>query len=202
MQTTIELNGEFHRTFKIAELTHPGRPSDQTVQVRVQLIQGELSELAAGLAARSYREVLDALTDLSYVVDGTWRTFGLTESKRESDCRHLAIAGILDLRVNLHHLAELQLALAKFIYCVELMHIGDFAHRLQALQDALDAAWRRLGFMPVRYEAYCEVHRSNMSKLDVNGQPIISASGKIKKGPNFSEPDLTPFLKKLGYPCD
>lgn len=35
-----------------------------------------------------------------------------------------------------------------------------------------------------------EVHRSNMSKLGVDGKPIYRADGKIAKGPNYSPPDL------------
>ena len=39
-----------------------------------------------------------------------------------------------------------------------------------------------------------EIHRSNMSKLDADGQPIVRADGKVMKGPNYTEPDLTSIL--------
>lgn len=42
--------------------------------------------------------------------------------------------------------------------------------------------------------AFAEVHRSNMSKLGADGEPILREDGKILKGPNFEAPDLTPFL--------
>jgi predicted HAD superfamily Cof-like phosphohydrolase len=35
------------------------------------------------------------------------------------------------------------------------------------------------------------VHRSNMTKLDDNGQPIMRADGKVLKGPNYQPPDFT-----------
>lgn len=35
-----------------------------------------------------------------------------------------------------------------------------------------------------------EVHRSNMSKLDANGQALHREDGKILKGPNYSPPQL------------
>ena len=41
-----------------------------------------------------------------------------------------------------------------------------------------------------------EVQRSNMSKLDENGQPIKRADGKILKGPNFFLPDLKGILEQ------
>lgn len=41
-----------------------------------------------------------------------------------------------------------------------------------------------------------EVQRSNMSKLDENGNPIYREDGKIMKGPNFSEPDLKSIIEE------
>lgn len=39
-----------------------------------------------------------------------------------------------------------------------------------------------------------EVHRSNMSKLQEDGTPLLREDGKVLKGPNFSEPDLGKLL--------
>lgn len=41
--------------------------------------------------------------------------------------------------------------------------------------------------------ALSEVNRSNWSKFE-NGEPIFDENGKIKKGPNYSPPDLKAFL--------
>jgi len=41
-----------------------------------------------------------------------------------------------------------------------------------------------------------EVHRSNLSKLGLDGKPIFRADGKALKGPNYSPPDL----KKVLFP--
>ena len=43
-------------------------------------------------------------------------------------------------------------------------------------------------------DCFAEVHRSNMSKLGEDGEPIYREDGKVLKGPNFSEPDLTSVL--------
>ena len=40
-------------------------------------------------------------------------------------------------------------------------------------------------------DAMNRVFDSNMSKLDENGCPIFRADGKVLKGPNYKEPDLT-----------
>ena len=39
-------------------------------------------------------------------------------------------------------------------------------------------------------EALDRVHKSNMSKLDENGNPIFRADGKVLKGPNYAPPNL------------
>ena len=39
-----------------------------------------------------------------------------------------------------------------------------------------------------------EVQRSNMSKLGSDGKPIYNNNGKVKKGPNYFEPDLSKFI--------
>lgn len=93
--------------------------------IRIQLIQEELAELAAAFIARDPVECLDALVDLSYVVDGTYLTTGLADYKE---------AGLM------------------------------------------------------------EVHRSNMSKLDSAGNPILGASGRILKSDQYSPPDLAAVL--------
>ena len=38
-----------------------------------------------------------------------------------------------------------------------------------------------------------EAHRSNMSKLGADGEPIYREDGKVLKGPNFFEPDFAPL---------
>ena len=43
-------------------------------------------------------------------------------------------------------------------------------------------------------KCFQEVQNSNMSKLDQNGKPIYNEKGKVMKGPNYFEPDLTKFV--------
>lgn len=38
------------------------------------------------------------------------------------------------------------------------------------------------------------VHESNMSKLGADGKPIYRADGKVLKGPNYKEPDMTDLV--------
>ena len=43
-------------------------------------------------------------------------------------------------------------------------------------------------------EAVRRVHASNMSKLDEEGEPIFREDGKVLKGPNYKEPDLSDLI--------
>lgn len=43
-------------------------------------------------------------------------------------------------------------------------------------------------------DAYAEVHRSNMSKLLPNGNVVRREDGKVLKGPNYTEADMSQFV--------
>jgi len=43
-------------------------------------------------------------------------------------------------------------------------------------------------------DIFDEIHKSNMSKLDINGKPIYREDGKVLKGENYFRPDLKTIL--------
>ncbi|MDN3666448.1 nucleoside triphosphate pyrophosphohydrolase family protein [Algibacter miyuki] len=45
-------------------------------------------------------------------------------------------------------------------------------------------------------EVFEEIQRSNMSKLDENGEPIYREDGKVLKGPNYFQPNIKAILDK------
>lgn len=81
---------------------------------------------------------------------------------------------------------------------------GDLVEMADALADLLYVVVGAAYTLGVNLEAVlAEVQRSNMSKLGVDGLPIRilegPKTGKIVKGPNFSEPDIATVLKKQGW---
>ena len=46
-------------------------------------------------------------------------------------------------------------------------------------------------------EVFNEIQRSNMSKLDEDGEPIYREDGKVLKGPNYFKPDIKGILEQL-----
>lgn len=126
-KSTLDQVREFHETYGLPVKPAPDISDAKTNALRINLLAEELDELKEALEAGDVVEVLDALTDLQYVLDGAYLSFGL--------------------------------------------------------HDVKDAAFN-------------EVQRSNMSKLGADGKPIRRESdGKILKGPNFFEPDLSQFVK-------
>ena len=102
--------------------TSPAFPDQDTMDLRLNLIEEEFDELQWAVDNRDMVEVADALADILYVVYGMGHSFGID----------------------------------------------------------LDAC-------------FDEVQRSNMSKL-VDGKAVKDEFGKVMKGSNFSEPDLSKWI--------
>ena len=66
---------------------------------------------------------------------------------------------------------------------VDLLYVVYGAAISYGLEDVLEAA-------------FDEVHESNMSKLDADGNPILREDGKILKGENYFSPDLESIIEK------
>lgn len=47
-------------------------------------------------------------------------------------------------------------------------------------------------------EVFNEIQRSNMSKLGVNGKPVLREDGKVLKGPNYFGPQISRILDWQG----
>ena len=45
-------------------------------------------------------------------------------------------------------------------------------------------------------EVFNEIQRSNMSKLSLDGTPVIREDGKILKGPNYFKPNIKDILDR------
>lgn len=126
MKDAIRKVQAFHEAFGVPVADRPTADvSADLCALRARLLEEELAEYKAAAALGDIVAVADALTDLAYILFGTYVTHGL--------------------------------------------------------QDAAEAL-------------FDEVHRSNMSKLDENGQPIYRADGKVLKSAQFSAPDLRAIL--------
>jgi predicted HAD superfamily Cof-like phosphohydrolase len=74
---------------------------------------------------------------------------------------------------------------------------GDIIEIADALGDQLYILFGTIlkhGLQHKIEEVYDEIHRSNMSKLDENGEPIFREDGKILKSNNYFKPDIKKIL--------
>ena len=76
---------------------------------------------------------------------------------------------------------------------------GDIVEIADALGDQLYILFGTIlkhGLQHKIEEVYDEIHRSNMSKLDDNGEPIFREDGKIMKSNRYFKPDIRTILDK------
>ncbi len=80
---------------------------------------------------------------------------------------------------------------------LESCHNDDLVGIADALGDQLYILYGTIlkhGLQDRIEEVFTEIHRSNMSKLDINGKPILREDGKILKGPDYFKPDIKKIL--------
>lgn len=67
------------------------------------------------------------------------------------------------------------------------------------IKNCINYFYNHFGYNPkLLKDAFEEIHRSNLSKLDENGEPIFREDGKVMKSELFVEPDLKTILEKYG----
>ncbi|CAI8271707.1 MAG: Uncharacterised protein [Owenweeksia sp. TMED14] len=75
---------------------------------------------------------------------------------------------------------------------------GDLTEIADALGDMLYILCGTIithGMQDKIEDIFKEIQRSNMSKLDVNGEPIYREDGKVMKGPNYFRPNIDSILR-------
>lgn len=76
---------------------------------------------------------------------------------------------------------------------------GDLVEIADALGDKMYILFGSIlkhGLQHKIEEIFDEIHRSNMSKLDEQGKPIIREDGKILKSNRYFKPDIKKVLEK------
>jgi predicted HAD superfamily Cof-like phosphohydrolase len=81
---TLEGVRKFHEAYGLPVKNEPDITDERVNALRISLLNEELEELSDALRAGDMVEVLDALTDLQYVLDGAYLSFGLHGYKDEA----------------------------------------------------------------------------------------------------------------------
>ena len=115
------------------------------------------------------------------------KNFMITYGQEVKESASFPDENIIKLRLKLikEELEELEQALND----KNLLEVAD------ALTDILYVTYGAGHSFGINLDAcFEEVQRSNMSKLDEDGKPILNEYGKVMKGPNFSKPNLKQFI--------
>lgn len=78
---TLTLVKEWHESFSVPIEAEPTLPKTR-LPMRLAILEEEVRELREAAEAGDMTEVLDALCDIQYVLDGTFLEFGLHDMKR------------------------------------------------------------------------------------------------------------------------
>lgn len=182
----------------------PGSLGDRARIVRLQLIVEEHSELIHGAAARDLIECLDALADLEYVVCGVFVICGADRAGTLIPDLELTGEGPPQVPS-----ADLFLVLSSDFLIqtgalAQLLAAGDWkaiAGQAFVVRTRLNQLWASFRVSEdLRWALFSEVHRSNMTKFDAQGKPVINEAGRVVKGPNYEPPQLLQVCQRLYGP--
>ena len=81
MYSNFDMVGDFMETFGQEVKTEAEFPDNETIALRLELIQEELNELREAIGNADMVEVADALTDILYVTYGAGHAFGINLDK-------------------------------------------------------------------------------------------------------------------------
>ncbi|WP_170331964.1 nucleoside triphosphate pyrophosphohydrolase family protein [Ruegeria arenilitoris] len=80
---TLAIVKEWHEAFDVPVVNAPSIPKERA-QMRLAILEEEVAELRAAVEIGDLVEVLDALCDIQYVLDGTFLEFGLHSHKQDA----------------------------------------------------------------------------------------------------------------------
>lgn len=185
---------EFHRAFGAYIATDPVLPSSDTRQLRISLIREELDEYCKAFAADDQIEMADGLADLLFVLAGTAVSYGIApdesiespyDTNPPSDAERSA--GIYPDYLREDFAAYLQAEETNDLDLIQ-------ATIYHMMVEIFSVAWQ--SDIPIN-AVFAEVFRSNMSKLDEDGRPILRHDGKILKTSRlYSPPDIKSVLEQ------
>lgn len=192
---------KFHKVFKhpCPEDTQFDYADDDTVLLRIRLIEEEAREVVHALSADKVDLVglADGLCDLMYVTAGALVVAG---HDRKIEYTTFPILEGDDESIAWREIGWIVNAADKACSTIDTQRMNNWESQLFNL--AYRILWLAANHKIPFKECFDEVQSSNMSKLGKDGKPIFYTKGpkkgKVKKGPNFKEPDLEMILHKHG----
>lgn len=212
-RSPLVLVEEFHLTYGQPVRITPHLDAPER-EMRVALIAEEVDELAEAVDTDDFIEVVDALADILYVAYGAAITHGINLDHLLEVEDNTSPAPIIQsyLNIKLAHTQKtpylnktiLKDTVNSLREALETYETAGKNQDLTAFKTALvkivELCYVGALLCNVDIDAILEeVQRSNLSKLDENGNPIRREDGKILKGANFFPPNIDRELKNQGW---
>ena len=195
----LEQVWQFHQAFKIDQSEEMRLGTQSKRKLRLKLFAEELGEFTLATYHNNKLEQLDGVIDMIYILCGTVQYHGLglmfqdflngEHDVTNRPVESYPVAFGLALKTNnaeakyLHgsitYSELLQMLVELMSLCLKLYN------RLEKDNIVKDNCFEK---------AFDEVHNSNMSKLDKNGNPIYREDGKVLKSDQYFKPNLKQFL--------
>lgn len=159
------------------------------------LVSEEHAEFCKAILDKDAAQQLKEFCDLRYVVIGACVRYGMLHIAEE----HIWRDTFADVDEVFHGPLSghecLQLGLQLLTEGTDVMDIGTCAKGLDQMLFGVNL----LGISMLRGkeildDAFDEVHKANMSKLNSDGTPCKDDSGRVIKGPNYKAPDMEQFV--------
>ncbi len=180
---------DFHKAYNLTINDRPTVPSDDVIQLRINLNNDEEAELMEGIINRDLSNCIHELCDIIYVADGAAVAWGF--------CIELDdVASYIDSHRGPHPAMPSYRELAEIVHVVHegCIHFeaasrskdldlvrGSIVILLQACYDGL------MTFGVDMWPFFQEIHNANMAKLWPDGTVHYRADGKVEKPPTYSK---------------
>jgi predicted HAD superfamily Cof-like phosphohydrolase len=191
---------DFQETFCHSQTTELFTGTAEKREFRLSLFVEELEELKEAIDQDNNVEKLDATIDMIYILLGSVQYHGLGSTFNafllgETEYTNTTIRNyekLLKDVLNTGFTEKYLSSRTKITYS----EIINFYLELVVLCLSLYNKLESEGIVKENYfyDAFLEVHSSNMSKLDKHGNPIFRGDGKIMKGEFYYKPELEQFL--------
>jgi len=186
---------DFQEAFGHSQTTSLNIGLQKDRKLRLDLQLEELGELHKALYENNHTETLDAIIDGLYIAFGSVHYHGLLNFASYMEGEEM-----IDLEITQYPI-EINLVLnqIKSRYIFGNITYSELLNSLCSIANLLLSMWCKLVKLDIVTSdfpgQFLEVHQSNMSKLDKEGNPIFRKDGKILKGENYYKPNLKQFLK-------
>ena len=192
---------DFHTAFKYTQAEHNPDGAcpdleDKVTYARMSFISEELAEILINMASGDREKQLDGAVDLAYFALGTLAIIGKDVFVPEGGYVFVDDEELAGKNIHIRTVIDAvnkTLFLMTFLNCDQEAKLDLDKGLSYLVHTCISLAEKQIN--ADFFGAFAEVQRSNMSKLGEDGEPIYSEGGKVQKGPNFSEPELLPFLR-------